>query len=122
MVAAASIDRIVHVWSTQTHELLHRLDGHTESVYAVTFSQDGNRLVSGGLDKTIKVCLFTISMERPERTNWSRYDRFFVRYPFISAHDIFSGIVNGRHLVFHEKPTSVKLCSNYMPSSVLVAT
>lgn len=55
MVAAASIDRIVHVWSTQTHKLLHRLDGHTESVYAVTFSQDGNRLVSGGLDKTIKV-------------------------------------------------------------------
>ena len=55
MVAAASIDRIVHVWSTQTHELLHRLDGHTESVYAVTFSHDGNTLVSGGLDKTIKV-------------------------------------------------------------------
>lgn len=55
MVAAASIDRIVHVWSTQTHELLHRLDGHTESVYAVTFSHEGDRLVSGGLDKTIKV-------------------------------------------------------------------
>lgn len=59
MVAAASIDRIVHVWSTQTHKLLHRLDGHTESVYAVTFSHDGNRLVSGGLDKTIKVCLYS---------------------------------------------------------------
>ena len=55
MVAAASIDRVVHVWSTKTQKLLHRLDGHTESVYAVTFSQDGNRLVSGGLDKTIKV-------------------------------------------------------------------
>lgn len=54
MVAAASIDRVVHVWSTQTHKILHRLDGHTESVYCVTFSADGNRLVSGGLDKTIK--------------------------------------------------------------------
>lgn len=54
MVAAASIDRVVHVWSTQTHKILHRLDGHTESVYCVTFSTDGNRLVSGGLDKTIK--------------------------------------------------------------------
>lgn len=55
MVAAASIDRVVHVWCTQTHKILHRLDGHTESVYAVTFSADGHRLVSGGLDKTIKV-------------------------------------------------------------------
>ncbi|CAM9406871.1 unnamed protein product, partial [Discosporangium mesarthrocarpum] len=55
MVAAASIDRIVHVWSTHTSKLLHRLDGHTESVYAVTFSLDGNLLISGGLDKTIKV-------------------------------------------------------------------
>ncbi|CAN0528017.1 unnamed protein product, partial [Ectocarpus sp. 12 AP-2014] len=54
MVAAASIDRVVHVWSTQTHKILHRLDGHSESVYAITFSADGNRLVSGGLDKTIK--------------------------------------------------------------------
>lgn len=54
MVAAASIDRVVHVWSTQTHKILHRLDGHMESVYCVTFSADGNRLVSGGLDKTIK--------------------------------------------------------------------
>lgn len=54
-VAAASIDRVVHVWSTQTHKLLHRLDGHTQSVYAVTFSHDGSQLVSGGLDKTIKV-------------------------------------------------------------------
>lgn len=60
MVAAASIDRIVHVWSTQTHKLLHRLDGHTESVYAVTFSHDGNTLVSGGLDKTIKVRPFSV--------------------------------------------------------------
>lgn len=57
MVAAASIDRVVHVWSTQTHNILHRLDGHTESVYCVTFSADGNRLVSGGLDKTIKASI-----------------------------------------------------------------
>lgn len=62
MVAAASIDRIVHVWSTQTHKLLHRLDGHTESVYALTFSHDGNTLVSGGLDKTIKVRTLSISI------------------------------------------------------------
>ena len=55
MVAAASIDRVVHVWSTQApHKILHRLDGHTETVYCVAFSADGNRLVSGGLDKTIK--------------------------------------------------------------------
>jgi general transcriptional corepressor TUP1 len=30
-------------------------DAHTESVYSVAFSADGAQLISGGLDKTIKV-------------------------------------------------------------------
>ena len=35
--------------------LLQTLTGHSDSVYSVSFSPDGKRIVSGGTDKTLKV-------------------------------------------------------------------
>jgi glucose repression regulatory protein TUP1 len=48
----------VRIWDTQTGVLVERTEGeqgHTDSVYSVAFSPDGRHLVSGSLDKTIKM-------------------------------------------------------------------
>jgi general transcriptional corepressor TUP1 len=55
LVAAGSIDKVVRIWDIQTGQLIGRLIGHTESVYSVVFTPDGNGLVSGSLDCTLKL-------------------------------------------------------------------
>ena len=57
-MAAGSLDKSVRVWSVPAGDLIGRLegaDGHTDSVYSVAFSPDSDSLVSGSLDKTIKM-------------------------------------------------------------------
>ena len=67
-VAAGSLDRSVRVWDTETGQNIDSLEGpptsgpgkdqtsgHTDSVYSVSFSPSGRELVSGSLDKTIKM-------------------------------------------------------------------
>ena len=46
---------MVRIWDSRTGELLERFVGHTNSVYSVAFSPDGKSVVSGSLDKTLKV-------------------------------------------------------------------
>jgi WD40 repeat protein len=45
----------VRVWDLSTGETLKVLEGHTESVRSVVFSSDGRRIVSGSLDKSVRV-------------------------------------------------------------------
>jgi glucose repression regulatory protein TUP1 len=52
------LDKSVRIWDTQTGVLVERTEGeqgHKDSVYSVAFSPDGRHLVSGSLDKTIKM-------------------------------------------------------------------
>lgn len=46
---------MVRVWDVQTGEALERLEGHKDSVYSVAFMPDGRTLISGSLDKTLKL-------------------------------------------------------------------
>jgi glucose repression regulatory protein TUP1 len=46
---------MVRIWDIRTGKLLERFEGHRDSVYSVAFSPDGRSIVSGSLDKTIKV-------------------------------------------------------------------
>lgn len=46
------------MWDSTSGYLVERLEGgegHKDSVYSVAFSPDGHQLVSGSLDKTIKM-------------------------------------------------------------------
>jgi glucose repression regulatory protein TUP1 len=45
----------VRVWDTRTGQQVERLRGHKDSVYSVAFSPAGDSLVSGSLDKSLKV-------------------------------------------------------------------
>ena len=45
----------MRVWDTNTGQLLRTLQGHTNTVNAVALSRDGQRIVSGSSDSTVRV-------------------------------------------------------------------
>ena len=47
--------KTVCLWDAQTHQLAARFSGHTGPVYALAFSPDGYRLVSGSEDRIVRV-------------------------------------------------------------------
>ncbi|CAH0515651.1 unnamed protein product [Peronospora belbahrii] len=53
LLAAASLDKVVRIWETETAQLLDRLEGHSDSVYSIAFSPDGKNVISGSLDRNI---------------------------------------------------------------------
>lgn len=55
LLAGAALRRSILVWDLQTQELAFELGRDHEPVHAVAFSPDGNWLVSGGADHTLRV-------------------------------------------------------------------
>ncbi len=47
---SVSRDAVVRLWNPKTGELVRTLSGHTKDVLCLTFSPDGKRLISGGMD------------------------------------------------------------------------
>jgi WD40 repeat protein len=45
----------VKVWSVSARKEVALLAGHTDVVFSVAFSPDGQHIVSGSLDKLVKV-------------------------------------------------------------------
>ncbi|KAJ7132154.1 WD40-repeat-containing domain protein [Mycena epipterygia] len=54
LVAAGCVDAVVRIWAVATGVLVEQLRGHQDSVYSVVFTRDGNGIVSGSLDNTLK--------------------------------------------------------------------
>ena len=50
----SSDDSRVYLWNRATDEL-HELSGHTESVWCLAWSPDSKQLISGGMDKTLRI-------------------------------------------------------------------
>ncbi len=55
ILAAGGDDRAITLWNVRNGQLLEVLTGHTNTVQAVTFSQDGTLLASSSVDHTIKL-------------------------------------------------------------------
>ncbi|RAQ52310.1 periodic tryptophan protein 2 [Aspergillus flavus] len=56
VVCAGSPDSFdIHIWSVQTGQLLDQLTGHEGPVSALAFAADGNHLVSGSWDRTVRI-------------------------------------------------------------------
>merc|ERR1712166_1585927 len=54
ILASASADKRILLWSMETYELLWAMEGHTGPVNSIQFSSDGTILVSGSRDRTIR--------------------------------------------------------------------
>ncbi len=55
VVAGGTIDGRIHLWSTESGELIRTLAGHDREVSGLAFASDGRLLVSGGDDRTTRV-------------------------------------------------------------------
>jgi WD40 repeat protein/serine/threonine protein kinase len=48
-------EKFVKIWDAASRQVIHTLAGHTDWVYSFSFSRDGKRLASGGLEGQLKV-------------------------------------------------------------------
>lgn len=55
LVASASMDRTIKIWSTASWTLLQTLGGNTNGFTSVAFSPDGQKIVSGNVDGTVTI-------------------------------------------------------------------
>ena len=53
-IAVGTSDGNVMLWNVRAGQLVERLVGHQNPVYALAFSPDGEGLVSGGRDRTVR--------------------------------------------------------------------
>src|SRR5581483_11223955 len=48
-------DCLIRIWDIATGKQLRQLEGHTQPIWAIAFSEDGSLLVSAGYDQTARV-------------------------------------------------------------------
>jgi general transcriptional corepressor TUP1 len=68
-VAAAALSGGIWVWNSLTGYLVQRFKGpggHTDAVYSIAFSPTGCELVSGSLDKAIKIWELALQRSPPQ--------------------------------------------------------
>ncbi len=58
MIASGGPSGKLYLWDADSGELLHKLEGHTDSVVSLAFSPDKQTLISGGYDGL--VCVWDI--------------------------------------------------------------
>ena len=67
-IAASSFDATVYIWDMQSGQLISQLagrDGHKDSAYCTAFSPNGREIVTGGLDKDVKIWELTAGTTLP---------------------------------------------------------
>lgn len=61
MLATASFDATIRLWDPESGQCLHVLDKHTDPVYSVSFSADGQYLASGSFDRCLHIWSVKVS-------------------------------------------------------------
>lgn len=56
-IASASADCTINMWDTRSRQLIQHYAAHTAAVTSVAFHSSGNYLMSGSVDKTVRVSL-----------------------------------------------------------------
>lgn len=84
--SSGSYDKTVRIWSSGNDQLLSTLEGHTDTVRAVTFSPDGIHIASSSDDTTVRI--------------WSSHnDRLlFTLEGHTGAVDVIAFSLNGAHI------------------------
>ena len=55
ILATGSYDQKIHLWNSQTAELIRTLSGHNGAIFSLAFRPDGKILASGSADRTVKL-------------------------------------------------------------------
>lgn len=55
VLASASFDSLIKIWDVQTGKRIHNLRKHSDPVYSVAFSPDGQYLASGSSDHCLHI-------------------------------------------------------------------
>ncbi|MCU0488710.1 MAG: WD40 repeat domain-containing protein, partial [Anaerolineales bacterium] len=62
----AGLNRVIHVWDVQSGRCLRTLEGHTYLVQALDLAQDGRTLLSGCMDRTVKLWAINAALGKVE--------------------------------------------------------
>jgi len=65
VLASGGDDKLIHLWNAETGQETDTLSGHTDTVVALTFDQNGKQLASASADKTARVWEVGASIHNP---------------------------------------------------------
>lgn len=94
-IASASFDRLAKVWDVGTREEIASLDGNTGNVFGVSFSHDGNDLVTAGADGTIR----TYALQVDDLVKLGGRRKGLAHTGFLSGSAALAGLVGARRFI-----------------------
>ncbi len=66
LLAAGYTDNTAILWNTETGNLVHHLNGHTDWLRALAFSEDGKTIATGSYDRTVRT--WDVTTGKPKLT------------------------------------------------------
>lgn len=74
LILSGSTDRTAILWDLRTSQYVHKIEDHAEEIYGVDISQDGNLILTSGVDGFVRIwelrtglCLKTLKIDLTSR-------------------------------------------------------